>query len=73
MEDDIHRILMILFAIEDAFILNICNETDRIWWIIMDEMLNNYNTQDNISEQANDRMTSTDERLELIDTIIINR
>lgn len=73
MEDDINRILMILLAIEDAFIWNICNEIDRIWWIIMDKMLTNYNTRDYVSEQANDRRTSTDERFELIDTIIINR
>lgn len=75
MDERISVLLMILLAIEDAYIWNILCDIDRISLVIMNELEQRIvirNDCDHVSEQANDQTDYSADRLPSIDTVIIN-
>jgi hypothetical protein len=75
MDNSLTMVIMILIAIQDAYICDILNDIDRNWSIMIDEMeqiMAIYDNLDNFSEQADDRSEYFNERRRSIDNAIVN-
>jgi len=75
MDNSLTMLIMILLAIQDAYISDIMNDIDQSWSIMIDEMeriMTIYENLDNPSEQADDGFGYFNERRRSIDNAIVN-